>query len=426
MAQGDSLNGSVPAAPSTGVSATLRLRLSLMMLLQYMIWGAFWSVLSKYLGVLEFTGAQIGAVYGTTAVASMISPLIFGQIADRWVPTQYLLGALHLLGAASLLLVTRFTGYSAVYGCVLAWALLYFPTISLTNSLSFHQISDVGRYFPGIRVFGTIGWIAAGWLVFNFGLDESSYQPILLAAGLSAVSGLYFLTLPHTPPSGKAGETFPALRAIALLKDPSFAVFVFVSFLIAIVLAGYFVFTGPFLEHVGAKLGVSYMSHAAPLMTLGQFSEMILLLMLPFFLKHMGMKKTLLIGMGAWGLRYAIFSLGQPAWAVVGAILLHGICYDFFFVAAYIHTDNQAGKDMRASAQAMFNFVVMGAGMLVGSVAFGGLFDHYSTEVVQAGEKVLQTDWTTMWLYPAVGAVIALVIFALAFKPNKQEPEPQA
>jgi len=410
MAQSD-LDGSADTSGSTGLAMSLRVRLSLMMLLQYAIWGAFWSVLSKYLGVLGFSGAQIGSVYATTAVASMISPLVFGQIVDRWLPTQYVLGALHLLGAVMLFLATRFTSFTGVYACILTWALLYFPTLSLTNSLSFHHLPDVGKDFPAIRVFGTIGWIVAGWLVLALGLNEQSYHPILLAGVLSVISGVYFLSLPHTPPKGKQGELFPALRAIGMLREPSFAVFVFVSFIIAIILAGYFVFTAPFLVHVGTRLNVAYMrAHAAPLMALGQCSEIIFMLALPFFLKRLGMKRTLAIGMAAWGVRYAIFALGGPATLIILAILLHGICYDFFFVAAYIHTDSRATSETRASAQAMFNFVVMGVGMFLGSIAFGRLFDHCTTE---AG-----TDWARMWLYPALGAAVALVLFLVAFRPK--------
>jgi MFS family permease len=198
-----------------------------------------------------------------------------------------------------------------------------------------------------------------------------------------------------------------------MLKDPSFAVFVFVSFIIAIVLAGYFVFTAPFLEYAGTQLNVEYMRlHAAPLMTLGQCSEIIFMLTLPFFLKRLGMKWTLAIGMAAWGLRYGVFAIGGPAVLIILAILLHGICYDFFFVAAYIHTNSKATDETRASAQAMFNFVVMGVGMFFGSIAFGWLFDYYTTD---AG-----TDWTRMWLWPALGAGLALVLFLAAFRPRNK------
>lgn len=408
-------NGSGPLP--TRLDMGIRTRLSLMMFLQYAIWGAWWSVLSKYLGSdgIEFTAGQIGAVYSTSALASMISPLIFGQIADRWVSTELLLGILHLLGAGALFLATKLTDFSSFYACVLTWALLYFPTLTLTNSLSFHHISDVGKYFPGIRVFGTIGWIVAGLCVGVFKLNEESVEPIYLAMAFSAVMGIYCFMLPHTPPSGKGGSAFPALRAVGLLKDPSFTVFILVSFVIAIVLAGYFVFTPPFLGHVAAQTGATYLDHAAPVMTIGQMFEMVFMLLLPFFLKYLGMKWTLAMGMLAWALRYAAFAIGAPAALILVGVALHGICYDFFFVAAYIHTDNQASGDMRASAQGLFNFVVMGVGIFIGSNAFGWLVGHFTTNDV--------TAWRSVWAYPAIGALIAMLLLLVAFR-EKKSTEP--
>ncbi|UCD27936.1 MAG: MFS transporter [Planctomycetota bacterium] len=399
----------LPARLSVG----MRARLSVMMLLQYAVWGAWWVVLAKYMSAIKFTGADIGRVYATTAVASIISPIVFGQIADRWVPTQYLLALLHLLAAGSLYLSTRFTEFMPFFICVLAWALLYIPTISLSNSLSFHQVPDAAKHFPGIRVFGTIGWIVAGLMVGVLHLNEASIQPILFAVILSVILGLYCFTLPHTPPTGKPGDRLPPLRALGMLKDGNFAVFIVVSFIIAIILAGYFAFTAVFLAVEPLNL-----NNAAPLMTVGQFTEMLLLPILPFFLKYLGMKRTIALGMAAWGIRYAIFAVGQPAWFVILGIALHGICYDFFFVAAYIHTDNQASKDIRASAQALFNLVVMGLGMLIGNELFGRLVDVYTE-----GDKV---NWPVVWFYPAVGAAFALALFLALFREKKESSTEEA
>ncbi|GMU22466.1 MAG: xanthosine permease [Phycisphaerae bacterium] len=412
MAEAQVLDHAATQRPA-GLDPGLRTKLSIMMFLQYAAWGAWWSVLSKYMmappaeGGLSFNPEQVGWAYASTAFASLISPLILGQIADRWVPTQYLLVALHLLGAGCLYLLPGFTTFSPFFVLILAWAFFYVPTISLTNALSFHHISDAGRFFPGIRVFGTIGWIVAGLFVGQT-LNETTAQPILLAAGVSAVLGLYCFVLPHTPPRGKTGDLFPPLRALGMLKEPQFALFVLVSFLIAILLAAYFTFTG---QYLGAPpRGVT---NAASWMTLGQFTEMLLLPLLPFFLRTIGMKKTLLLGIAAWGIRYGIFSLGQPTWLVLASLALHGICYDFFFVAAYIHVDNQASANIRASAQALINFVIMGIGMLLGNLAFGKLTASFTDTLA---DGVQSTDWTSVWMYPAIGVIVPVVVFALFFR----------
>jgi len=394
-------------AGNAALDIRLRLRLSAMMFLQYATWGAWWVVLAIYIKEIGFTPEEIGRVFATTAIASMFSPLFFGQIADRWVPTQYLLAVLHLGAGGALFLATRYTSFWPFYICVLTWSLLYIPTISLTNSLSFHQIPDADKHFPGIRVFGTIGWIVAGWMVGLAGLDEGSTQPILFAGGIAVILGFYCLFLPHTPPSGKAGDTLPPLKALGLLRDGNFVLFIGVSFIISVILAGYFVFTSVFLSDAPLKV-----KNVAPLMTVGQCAEIIFLIFLPFFLKRLGMKWTLTLGIGAWGLRYAIFSCSHWVWLAVIGIALHGICYDFFFVASYIHTDNQAAKDIRASAQALFNFVTMGVGMFLGSELFGHLVGVYTENEV--------TDWTRVWAYPALASVVVLAIFILFFKEKRK------
>lgn len=395
-----------------GLDPNLRIRLSVMMVLQYATWGALFSVLGKYMMTgLNFSGDQVGLAYGTTGVASMISPIVFGHIADRWMPTQRLLGLLHLGAAAAMLLLPTQTAFWPFYALLLAWALLYVPTISLSNALAFHHINDVGRYFPGVRVFGTIGWILVGVAVGRT-LNESSGQPAILAGVLGIAIGLYCFTLPHTPPSGKPGDTWPPLRALGMLKEPQFALFVFVSFLIAMLLAAYFAFTATYLAAPPRNL-----ASAADWMTLGQFAEMIMLPLLPVFLRVIGMKWTLILGIAAWGVRYGIFAVGQPTALVIASLALHGICYDFFFVAAYIHVDNQASAAIRASAQALFNFVVLGVGWLIGNVAFGRLVSHYTTKLPEGGQVV---DWESVWLYPAVGVVVPVLILILFFRGKAQ------
>jgi MFS family permease len=342
-------------------------------------------VLAIYLGKLGFSGTQIGAVYGTMALASIFSPIVFGQIADRWLPTQHLLAGLHLGGAVMLYMVTRFSAFTPFYVCVLIYGVLFIPTISLTNALSFHHIQDAARHFPS-----------------------------MLACGLSVILGVYCLILPHTPPRGRPGDALPFVKAVGLLRESRFSLFIVVSFILSIVLAGYFSFTPPFLK--SEAVNMERVAPVASIMTVGQFTEMLLLPFLPFFLKRIGMKWTLALGMAAWGIRYAIFSLGLPLPAIILAIALHGICYDFFFVAAYIHVDNQATGDMRASAQALFNIVTMGLGMWLGNMAFGALNDHFTTG---AGTPAEAVAWQPFWAYPALGVLMVLIVFALGFREKK-------
>lgn len=409
----------VALTPELAVSPTLdislRVRLSIMMFLQYAVWGAWYSVLSKYLIELKFTGPQIGDIYGTVAIASIFAPLLFGQLADRWVPTQFLLAGLHLAGAVVLYFMTQLTGFSGLYTAALVYCLLYVPTISLTNSLSMHQIPNAAKDFPGIRVFGTIGWIVIGLFV-GWQLNDKSPQPIMAAGILSLVLGVYCLTLPNTPPKGKAGETLPFLRAVGLLKDRTFLVFIVVSFIIAVVLAGYYTWTGPFLENAGERLGAESLKKAAAIMTIGQFTEMIFLPFLPFLLSRFGMKLTLAVGMAAWAVRYGIFAMGGPVELILMGIALHGICYDFFFVAACIHVDNKAGKEIRASAQALYNLVVMGLGFYLGNKIFGQLVQFFTTE-----DKGIH--WAGVWASPLIGAVLAMSIFMIGFHEKKPVTE---
>lgn len=434
MSDPQTLDYAAGQAPPPPLTSTMRIRLSMMMFFQYALWGAWWVVLSIYMGQqLGFSSEQVGWVYATMAIASIISPLVFGQIADRWIPAQYLICGCHLSGAVLLYALTKIDSFPWFFSCVMLYALLFIPTISLTNALSFHHIPDAGKDFPSIRVFGTIGWIAAGLFV-GWALVDTTAQPIKAACILSAAMGVYALTLPNTPPSGRSGEALAFLKAFALLRHKTFALFILVSFVLSIVLAGYFAFAGPFLKDINIeslgqadtvqnvsswpvlnRLHLERFFSVASIMTVGQFTEMLLLPFLPFFLKRLGMKTTLALGMAAWGIRYGIFSVGHPLPLIIAAIALHGICYDFFFVAAYIHVDNRATRDMRASAQAFFNLVTMGLGMWIGNIAFGRLKRHVTDPVTEV------VDWQQVWLYPALGVGIALFIFIVGFRPKEPE-----
>jgi nucleoside transporter len=323
----------------------------------------------------------------------------------------------HLLGAGLLYLVAQTQDpeeYWTLYALTLAYALLYNPTLVLANSITFRHVPDGQRDFPGIRVLGTLGWIVAGFAIdFLFAGDgktaAASNGPLLLAAGLSAVLGVYSLLLPKTPPTGKAGDAVPFVKALGLFKDFSFAVFFVVSLIITIVLAFYYTVTAEFLvdrvkiQNIGST------------MLIGQVCEMVFLPLLPLFLWRIGMKWVLALGMLCWGVRYLLFSQAGPdglpyVMAIVG-IALHGFCFDFFFAAGFIHCDNEAPKDIRASAQALFSFLTYGVGMWLGSLISGALRDRYTTG--EGDAKV--TDWTHFWQVPAIGVLICLVVFVLFF-----------
>ena len=393
----------------------VRLKLSGMMFIQYFIWGAWYVTLGTYLDTaLRFDGSQIGLAYGTTALAAMISPFLVGMVADRFFASEKLLALLHVVGAVLLYATSTLESFGALYATLLAYTLCYMPTLALTNAVSFHHVADSARDFPKIRVLGTIGWIAAGLVVGRLGL-EATAVPLQIAAAASLVMGSYSLLLPHTPPRRAAERatlrTVIGLDALALMKDRSFAVFVIGSFLLCIPLQFYYAFTNLFLNEIG-------LAEPASKMTLGQMSEIGFMLLMPWFLARLGLKTTLLIGMAAWTLRYGLFAYGDAdarVWMLYGGILLHGICYDFFFVAGQIYVDQRAGATMRASAQGLIAFVTLGVGMFIGSWLSGVVVDRFSI----AGAAGVQHAWRSIWLVPAAGAGGVLLLFALFFRAGR-------
>jgi nucleoside transporter len=395
---------------------TARGRLSAMMFLQYFIWGSWAVTLVTYLGqTLHFSGTQIGLVYGTTAIAAMISPFFVGMVADRFFATEKVIAALHVLGGVMLYWVSTAQDFGRFYPLMIVYALCYMPTLALTNSICFDNVDNPAREFPRIRVLGTIGWIVVTNIVSWLEL-EATAVPLRIAAGASIALGLFAFMLPHTPPhaAGKqvAVRDVLGLDALALMKDRSFATFVLGSFLLCIPLQFYYAFTNGFLNEIGV-------THAAGKMSLGQASEVAFMILMPWFLLRFGVRKIMLLGMAAWALRYLLFGLGDAGsfvWMLYLGILLHGVCYDFFFVTGQIYVDSQADVRIRAAAQGFLAFVTLGVGNFIGSAVSGGVVDAF---VLPGGGH----DWRSIWLVPAIGALAVLLIFAALFRPrNTTEP----
>jgi nucleoside transporter len=398
----------------------MRVRLSLMMFLEYFIWGAWYVTLGTWLGQqLHFSGEQIGVVAGTTALGAAISPFLVGLMADELFANQRLLAALHGIGGVLLWFASAQTAFGPMYALLLVYSLCYMPTMALTNALAFRQMKEPEQDFGSIRVLGTAGWIVAGLLI-GFLRVEPTAIPIRIAGAASMLMAIYSLTLPHTPPlrsahGFKLSNIFPP-EAFTLFKDRNFSVFALASFLICIPLQFYYTFTNPFLNEIG-------MQNAAGKMTMGQMSELLFMVTLPWFFRRVGVKYTLMLGMFAWVVRYICFGTGNAGSLVpllYLGIVLHGICYDFFFVTGQVYVDQKAPSALRAVAQGLIYFITYGIGMFVGSWICGGIVDRYAKSLPSGG---MLHDWRSIWMVPAIASAVVLLFFWVGFR--REEPAPE-
>jgi nucleoside transporter len=396
--------------------------LAVMMFLQYAIWGAWSVALAGYLEKeLGFTGLGLALIYNALPLMNLIVPFTAGQVADRFMPAQYALALFHLVGGLLLFGLAFQRELAPMTALMLAYAFFYAPTLALSNSVAFRNLKDPEVEFGPIRVWGTIGWIVANWAVSfmrsNFqSLQWSFIDVFALAGGISVLAALLCLTLPHTPPTKEAADPLAFRKAFGLLRDPNYRVFFIIALIVATELPLYYVLTFPFLQSAGGVVGIT--SENLPTwMTIAQIAEIFTIaLMLPAVLPIWGVRKTMLLGIFAWPARYAVFALAwamhqQAPWTVwlaIASLALHGFCYVFFFVVAFIYTDMVAPRDVRSSAQALINVAVLGVGMLIGGFFAGWLKDVFTTDGV--------TNYTMVFLVPTVITVLAGIAFALLFR----------
>lgn len=397
---------------------TTYFRLSSMMFFEYFIWGVWYVTMGTYLTKIGFHGTAIGSAYSTIAWGAVISAFFVSLIADKYFSAEKLNGILHLMGGVLMYLASTIKSPELFFWVLLAYALCYMPTIALTTTIGLRHCSDPGKQYPGIRVFGTIGWIGAGICISLLKI-EMGPEPMWLAAMVSILLGIYSFTLPKTPPRGK-GKTVTVkeilgLDALKLMKSRSFAILSISALLITLPFAMYHPFTNMYLNELGVV-------NVAGKMTLAQMSEVIFMLMIPVLFVRLGIKKLLLVGMIAWVLRYLLFMFGNNeslvALLYIG-ILLHGVCYDFFYVTAQIYMDKKAPPELRASVQGFFTLLTYGVGWLIGSYLNGLILQTY--QITDDTLQVIGHQWKNVMLVPAIIALAVAILFTIFFKNPKEE-----
>jgi nucleoside transporter len=403
-----------------------------MMFLQFVVWGSWYGQLSKYLFAINFDGVQVGNIYATFSIAMIISPFLVGMLADRFFAAQKVLGVLNLVGAGLLFLLTTITNYDSFYWVMLLYCLSFAPTIALTSSISMRQMTAPEKEFPLIRLMGTIAWIAVTNLIGFMGWgDKSTIFYISMITAI--VIGLYSFTLPNTPPTSKSPVGFGQIigkDAFVLFKDRSFTIFFIASILICIPLSFYYAMANPSItdayktafinDNPGKPLPLTFFVENK--MSLGQASEVFFMLLLPFAYRRLGIKWILILALVSWIVRFVCFGYGNASsaeWMLYLGILLHGICFDFFFVSGMIYSDQKAGERIKSQAQGLISLATYGVGMYIGSVVAGYVQKMYTTG---SGDTAI-TNWTNVWLVPAGIAVAVLLLFLILFNEKKKVTE---
>lgn len=396
------------------------LQLSLMMFLEYAIWGVWYVTLGSYLTSIGFQGTDIGMAYSTLAWASIASAFFVSLIADRYFAAQKLTGVLHLASGLLMLFVSRISEPKLFFWVLLLYMMFYMPTIALTSAIAFRHTPEAGKYFPRIRVLGSIGWIVAGIAISIAGIELTPY-PMVIAAVLSLLMGIYSFTLPDTPPKALHQNAtisdILGFDALKMMKNRSFAILVIATLFISLPFAMYHQFANMSMNEAG-------ISNVAGIMTLGQASEVIFMILMPFFFIRLGIKRMALMGMFAWALRYALFAFGDDGTLIsffyIG-IILHGVSYDFFYVTAQIYADKKAPANLRASLQGFLTFITYGVGWLLGTLMTGWLLQRY--QIVNEAGMVVDHNWTAIMFYPAAIALVVAIAFMFLFKQEKEKIE---
>lgn len=404
----------------------IRFRLSLMMFLEFFVWGSWYVTMGTFLGAnLKAQDQDISLAFSTQSFGAILAPFIVGLIADRYFQAQKILGFIHLMGALLMYLLYSSENFAGFFPLLLIYMILFMPTLALVNSISFNQMKNPEKEFSVIRVWGTIGWVTAGFLISALAWDSQSglaegllKNTWIMASIVSLGLGIYSFTLPSTPPRAKTSGEFKlsevlGLDALSLLKHKNYAIFFLSSILICIPLAFYYQNASPFLTEIGVE-------NSTGKMAFGQVSEVLFMLALPIFFTRFGLKNTLIVAMLAWAIRYVLFAFGDAdsgVWMLLVGIALHGVCYDFFFVSGQIYTDAHAGEKFKSSAQGLITLATYGVGMLIGFWAAGQISNYYQDET---GIHF----WRSIWMIPAGISILVLLFFISFFKKEKINTQP--